>query len=244
MPPNANADLLSDLPRPKRWSANRLRRSVQFDIATERHKYDFDWELEGAYWYSRDELKSMRSVRLADAATLREALGINADTIDDADGLTAGSRDAFIGYKITNALDCVRDDDREVSLQGIEPFVFPVLMKEMCRRRRKLQCAVLRRSRYNRRRGLDPEGIDLAEESAKRSEWARDVASERGIKYCEMKRGRGGLLQATKCVGARRNFSICEKIDREFGRATLIGAIDNDVMLNDVGYAGRSGQAL
>jgi hypothetical protein len=39
----------------------------------------------------------------------------------------------------------------------------------------------------------------LAEESAKLSQWARDVASERGVKYCEMKRG-GVLLKNSKIM--------------------------------------------
>ena len=47
----------------------------------------------------------------------------------------------------------------------------------------------------NRRR--DPKGLQLAEDAAKLSEWARDVAQERGIKYTEMKRG-GMLLKNSR----------------------------------------------
>ena len=49
----------------------------------------------------------------------------------------------------------------------------------------------------NRRK--DPQGLKLAEDAAKLSEWARDVAKERGIKYCEMKRG-GTLLKNTRAM--------------------------------------------
>ena len=47
----------------------------------------------------------------------------------------------------------------------------------------------------NRRK--DPKGLKLAEDAATLSQWARDVAQERGIKYTEMRRG-GMLLKNTR----------------------------------------------
>lgn len=46
-------------------------------------------------------------------------------------------------------------------------------------------------------RKKDPQGIQLANECAKYSSWARNVAKERGIKYCQMKRGGGDDLTHT-----------------------------------------------
>ena len=114
--------------------------------------------------------------------------------------MTQSSRIVFIGDKITNALDDC-DDNHEISIRGIEHFVFPVLQKEMVRRKKLLKKVVLGYSRDPIQRKKDPNGIKLADESAEHSKWARDVATERGIKYCQMKRGDGrggGLLAASK----------------------------------------------
>lgn len=187
------------------------------DIAAQHHQYEFDWELEPAYWYSRAELKSFNEVRFDDAEVLRKERGIKIATRNDADDLTTSRRHVFIHDKITHALDDI-DDNHEISIRGIEHFVFPVLQKEMVGRKKELKKTVLGYSRDPKIRKLDPQGIKLAEESAAHSEWARDVATERGIKYCQMKRGGGrggGLLQNTKMVKAQRGFSLCKKMERE-----------------------------
>ena len=90
----------------------------------------------------------------------------------------------------TNALDDC-DDNHEISIRGIEHFVFPVLQKEMVNKKKLLKKVVLGYSCDPIQRKKDPNGIKLADESAEHSKWARDVATERGIKYCQMKRGGG-----------------------------------------------------
>lgn len=187
------------------------KRRVRFtDIAAERHTYDFDWEVdEPNYWFTRAELKTFGENRFDDAATLRAERGIKTASRNDADGLTTSRRDLFIGDKITHALDDV-DDNHEISIRGIEHFVHPVLQKEMVGRKKELKAAVIGYSRDPARRRRDPKGLKLAEEVAAHSKWARDVASERGIKYCELKRGGGrggGLLSVTHHMKARRGFS-------------------------------------
>lgn len=191
------------------------RNRVHFtDIAAKRHDYEFDWELEPDYWYSKPELKSFNDVRFDDADVLRKERGIRTASRNDADDLTTSKRNVFIGDKITNALDDV-DDSHEISVRGIEHFVFPVLQKEMVRRKKALKMVVIGYSKNPVARKKDPQGIKLAEESESHSKWARDVATERGIKYCQMKRGGGrggGLLGVTKGQKARRRFSELNQV--------------------------------
>lgn len=177
----------------------KTKKKVHFtDISNIKHEYEFDWDLEREYWFSKEELKGMNTVRFDDADILRKERGIRTASRNDADEFTESRRNLFIGDKITNALDDC-DDNHEVSIRGIEHFVFPVLQKEMVRRKKELKMTVLGYSRDPVLRKKDPNGIKLAEESANHSKWARDVATERGIKYCQMKRGagRGGGLLAT-----------------------------------------------
>eukprot|EP00584_Thalassiosira_punctigera_P020552 CAMPEP_0172561936 /NCGR_PEP_ID=MMETSP1067-20121228/94877_1 /TAXON_ID=265564 ORGANISM="Thalassiosira punctigera, Strain Tpunct2005C2" /NCGR_SAMPLE_ID=MMETSP1067 /ASSEMBLY_ACC=CAM_ASM_000444 /LENGTH=257 /DNA_ID=CAMNT_0013352071 /DNA_START=55 /DNA_END=828 /DNA_ORIENTATION=+ len=243
---SANVGFLSQLPasplsqhghakhRPNIRKHRNKKRVHYTASAARRHKYEFDWELEREYWYSRPELRSMSTVRLDEAKILREAKGIEDESRDDADELTNSSRDVFIGYKLTHALDDT-DDNHEISIRGIEHFVYPVLQKEMIRRKKELRGAVLGYSRDPKTRKMDPKGIRLAKESAEHSQWARDVAKERGIKYCEMKRGGGrggGLLQATKMTKARRKFSLCEQMKNETRRGSLMGALEKDDLLS------------
>jgi len=188
-------------PKAKRKPAKK-KKSVHFpttrEAAIQRYKYDFDWEFERAYWYSRDELGGFKHERLVDAGALREARGIEIASRDDADALAEDTKELYIGDKITFALD--DKDTGDVSIQGVEPFVYPVLQKEMVRRKKELKASVLARARDPQRKTKDPQGLRLAEESRGHSQWARDVASERGMKYTLMKRGSGGgggLLQQT-----------------------------------------------
>eukprot|EP00584_Thalassiosira_punctigera_P005670 CAMPEP_0172532302 /NCGR_PEP_ID=MMETSP1067-20121228/5409_1 /TAXON_ID=265564 ORGANISM="Thalassiosira punctigera, Strain Tpunct2005C2" /NCGR_SAMPLE_ID=MMETSP1067 /ASSEMBLY_ACC=CAM_ASM_000444 /LENGTH=189 /DNA_ID=CAMNT_0013316807 /DNA_START=132 /DNA_END=698 /DNA_ORIENTATION=- len=167
-----------------RYNSKNKRRVHFTDTAARRHEYEFDWDLRSDYWYDRTELNSFSAVRFEEAATLREARGVSVSSRDDADGLTMSRRNLFVGDKITNALDDV-DDNHEVSIRGIEHFVFPLLQKEMIARKKELKAAVLGYSRDPKARRLDPRGERLARESAVRSKWARDVAKERGIKYCQ-----------------------------------------------------------
>lgn len=170
------------------------------DVDADVRAYEFDWELERDYWYTKEELKEMKDVRLKDAAVLRKERDIKVATRDDADALSGSRRGIFIGDSITHALDD-KDENEKVSCQGIEHFVWPVLQKEMVNRKKEVKAAVISFSRDPKRyNNANSQGEKLAEASAKLSQWARDVATERGLKYCQMKRGGrgGGLLAMTK----------------------------------------------
>lgn len=115
-----------------------------------------------------------------------------------------------MGDTITHALDDV--DNGVISVRGIEHFVWPVLQKEMITRKKELKLFVVEYSKDKARRAQDPNGEKLAAAVRERSQWARNVASERGIKYCQMKRG-GALLKNTHAILGRRKLDV--------GRATM-----------------------
>ena len=186
------------------------------------HSYEFNWELEGDYWFSKAELKTFNEVRFDEADVLRKERGIRTKSRHDADGIEEeDDRNNFIGDALTHALDD-DNDSHDISLRGIEHFVWPVLQKEMMMRKKKLKTVVLEwRLPANRRK--DPNGIKLAEDSAKLSEWARDVAQERGIKYCEMKRG-GILLQNT-----RTTYKMNQRVNGRLSGVVRKGFISKDM---------------
>jgi hypothetical protein len=203
----------------KQSSKHHKKKRVTFkDSETEHHTYEFDWDYFDDYFYSKEEVKSFSEHRYDEADILRKERGIRTSSRNDAEGIEGDSRDHFIGDALTHAL----DDDNDahgVSLRGIEHFVWPVLQKEMVTRKKQVRKVVAEWSIPKNRR-KDPKGLKLAEEVAELSKWARDVASERGIKYCEMKRG-GGLLR-NSWTGHKEN------------RRTLSGLLTSSFSKRDV----------
>ena len=176
------------------------------------HSYEFNWELEGDYWFSKAELKTFNEVRFDEADVLRKERGIRTKSRHDADGIEEeDDRNNFIWDVLTHSL--MDNDGHDISLRGIEHFVWPVLQKEMMMRKKELKKVVLEwRLPANRRK--DPNGIKLAEDSAKLSEWARDVAQERGIKY---------LLQNT------RTYKMNQRVNGRLSGAVRKGFISKDM---------------
>ena len=194
---------------------SKSKRKVRFtDIKPLHHNYEFDWDLEGEYWFSKAELKAFNEVRFDEADVLRKERGIRTKSRDDADEIdNEEDRNDFIGDALTFALDD-DNDGHEISLRGIEHFVWPVLQKEMVKRKKILKKVVVQwRIPMNRRK--DPQGLKLAEESEKLSEWARNVAQERGIKYTEMRRG-GLLLKNSKNMRMGRSRRLSGAIKKGF----------------------------
>jgi hypothetical protein len=174
------------------------------DNTPQRHTYDFNWECAIDYWYTKSELKTFNEDRFDDADILRKERGIHTSSRDDADVLSHSRRNIFIDDTVTHALEDEGEehlhdgnDGNGISIVGIEHFVFPVLQKEMLSRKKELKIAVLTKYRDPLARKKDPQGIALANECAKYSSWARNVAKERGIKYCQMKRSGGDELTHT-----------------------------------------------
>ena len=171
----------SSSPKPKKKKKHVHFASTPF--LTKRHRYSFDWSLENSVWYNRDELNALKEQRFEEADVLRRERGIDTSSRDDADKIEDGrEKEIYVGDTITHALDDV--DDGAISVRGIEHFVWPVLQKEMITRKKELKRYVVEFSRDRQRRAQDPRGEALAKAVMEKSEWARNVASERGIKYC------------------------------------------------------------
>jgi hypothetical protein len=171
------------------------KKKVRFDTKTIQHDYEFEGDYFDDYFFNRPEIKAMNDRRFDEADILRKERGIRTKSRKDADDIEGEIHDHFIGDALTHALDDEKDD-HEISLRGIEHFVWPVLQKEMQVRKNAVRRVVIDWS-IPKNRKKDPKGLKLAEESAQLSKWARVVATERGIKYCEMKRG-GMLLKNTR----------------------------------------------
>ena len=207
----------------KQSSKHHKKKRVSFkDSETEHHTYEFDWDYFDDYFYSKEEVKSFSEHRYDEADILRKERGIRTSSRHDADNIVGEAHIHFIGDALTHALDD-DNDAHEISLWGIEHFVWPVLQKEMVSRKKVLKKVVIEwRIPVNRRK--DPNGLKLAEDVAELSKWARDVATERGIKYCEMKRG-GGLLKNTRGMmmgksGRKNQLSMMLKVgngEQDFG---------------------------
>jgi hypothetical protein len=147
-------------------------------------QFHFDWSLADQVFYTRKELTAMGQNRFDDADLLRrqrqlDGGGDGQQTVDDV-GTSKKSKLVAIADLLSLALS---DEDRDdnVSIRGIEHFVYPDLQQEMIRRKKEVQREVMD---FVRARRPDPQGWRLAEHSRTYSQWARNVALEKGMKYC------------------------------------------------------------
>ena len=143
-------------------------------------------------------MAAMGQARFDDAATLRAQRIVQEDntngggggvgavgerhTVDDV-AISKKSKEKDIATLLNTALDDP-DLDENVSIRGIEHFVYPDLQQEMIRRKKELQREVLEFTRSSR---PDPQGWRLAEHSRFFSLWARTVAvgsNQGGIAFC------------------------------------------------------------
>ena len=146
--------------------------------------FHFDWSLADQVFYTRKELTAFGQNRFDDADFLRrqrqlDGGGESQKTVDDV-GTSTKSKDVAIADLLSAALSD-EDRDESVSIRGIEHFVYPDLQQEMIRRKKEVQREVMD---FVRARRPDPQGWRLAEHSRTYSQWARNVALEKGMKYC------------------------------------------------------------
>ncbi|KAL3811625.1 hypothetical protein ACHAXA_006697 [Cyclostephanos tholiformis] len=148
-------------------------------------QFHFDWSLADQVFYTRKELAAMGQNRFDDADLLRRQRRLDGGgddgqrTVDDV-GTSKKSKDVAIADLLSLALSD-EDRDEDVSIRGIEHFVYPDLQQEMIRRKKTVQREVMD---FVRARRPDPQGWRLAEHSRTYSQWARNVALEKGMKYC------------------------------------------------------------
>ena len=140
----------------------------------------------------------MNKQRFTDASTLRKVRNIKvplsskkknknkntkeeeqAKAKDDVD--IAKRTTANIQQLLHEALDPTTDIDPEISIRGIEHFVYPTLQQEMIRQKKHAKAELLT---FQRRKKPDPQGWRLARLSEANTQWAREVGIEKGMRYC------------------------------------------------------------
>ena len=168
---------------------NNRKKVVHFATVEVQH-FRFDWNLADQVFYTRAELAAMGQSRFDDAATLRaqrtstalhddKGVGVGVGGAVDDVAISKKSKEKDIATLLNTALDDP-DLDENVSIRGIEHFVYPDLQQEMIRRKKEVQREVLEFARSPR---PDPQGWRLAEHSRCFSLWARTVAVEKAMKY-------------------------------------------------------------
>lgn len=170
---------------PLRYSGDAKTKKVVHFATIEVQPFRFNWELAKDVFYTRAELTAMGQSRFDDAAKVRqkrhldERGGKGKGTVDDL-GMSKRTKAKSIENLLATALED-DDNDEDVSIRGIEHFVYPDLQQEMIRRKKQVQREVLG---FVRSKRPDPQGWRLAEHSRSFSQWARNVALEKGMKYC------------------------------------------------------------
>lgn len=146
-----------------------------------------DYSCDPDVYFRKDEITAMNKQRFTDASKLRKQRNVKVPTkedkekaLDDAD---IAKRAADIDKFLTEAFDPDLDIDEEVSIRGIEHFVYPQLQQEMIRRKKQAKREVINHQKSGKKR-LDPTGYKLQKISEQYTQWAREVAIEKGMKYC------------------------------------------------------------
>ncbi|KAL9185122.1 hypothetical protein ACHAXT_002899 [Thalassiosira profunda] len=169
--------------KPLKYNGDGGKKVVHFSTI-EVQPFRFDWSLVDDVFYSRRELTAMGQSRFDDAATLRQQRrldekGGDGHSVDDG-AVSRKNKTRDIAELLSTALED-EDADDAVSIRGIEHFVYPDLQQEMIRRKKEVQREVLD---FVRQKRPDPQGWRLAQHSRTFSQWARNVAIEKGMKYC------------------------------------------------------------
>lgn len=146
-----------------------------------------DYSCDPDVYFRKDEITAMNKQRFTDASKLRKQRNVKVPTkeekekaLDDAD---IAKRADDIDKFLTEAFDPDLDIDEEVSIRGIEHFVYPQLQQEMIRRKKQAKREVINHQKSGKKR-LDPTGYKLQKISEQYTQWAREVAIEKGMKYC------------------------------------------------------------
>lgn len=152
--------------------------------------YNWDYSCDQDVYYRKDQITAMNKQRFTDASKLRKQRNIKVPSKDDTennnkakacDDVDIAKRASDIDTLLNEAFDAERDVDEEVSIRGIEHFVYPELQQEMIRRKKHAKREVLN---FKKSKRPDPQGWKLARLSEANTQWARDVAIEKGMRYC------------------------------------------------------------
>ena len=174
--------------KPLHYNKNGKRIKTVHFATVEVQPFRFDWTLADDVFYTRKELAEMGQSRFDDADILRKQRQLESTTqlttakeqAQDDVGTSIKSNEDLITDLLSQAL-TDKDSDPNVSIRGIEHFVYPDLQQEMIRRKRQVQREVME---FVRSKRPDPQGWRLADHSRQYSEWARNVAIQKGMNYC------------------------------------------------------------
>ena len=141
------------------------------------HLRIFSRDLADDVFYNREQLRVMNNLRFEDASKLRAKMRENRGVAHDDCALT---RRSGAGNSITQLLTDIINDrdewDANISLDGIEPFVFLELKDEMVKKKAIVKKEVLDFVKANK---SDPQGWRLASHSRFHTKWARNNAQEK-----------------------------------------------------------------
>lgn len=167
------------------------KKTVHF-ASIEVQTYHCDHSCDEDVFIAKEQIVAMNKQRFKDASKLRKERNIkllpssskNKENVINAsnDDLDTSKRSHNIDRFLTEAFDPSLDTNEEVSICGIEHFVYPVLQQEMIRRRRK-KSAKQEVFKFQEEKWPDPRGWRLARTSEENTLWARDVATFKGMQY-------------------------------------------------------------
>lgn len=151
------------------------KKTVHF-ATIEVQSYNWDYSCDEDVFLKKEEIMAMNKDRFKDAKKLRKERNITSSTDID-----ITKRASEIERLMMEAFDAKLDKDDQVSICGIEHFVYPSLQQEMIRRKKHAKQEVFR---FQKERRPDPHGLRLARLSEEYTQWARDVAAFKGRRYC------------------------------------------------------------
>ncbi|KAL7502582.1 hypothetical protein ACHAXN_000523 [Cyclotella atomus] len=195
---------------PLKYSSKSGKKTVHFSTIEVQH-FHFDWSCVDDCFYSRKELTAMGSARFDDAAALRRdrqldcggTAGSPATASHDDLDLSAKIKPRSISALLELALND-KDQTPGVSIRGIEHFVYPELQQEMIRKKKEVQAQVML---YVKSKRPDPQGWRLANHSRMYSQWARDVAMEKGRAYRVHDVDSGGAVSPSNSPSSLRTIT-------------------------------------
>jgi len=127
-------------------------------------------------YYTRPELQVLNQSRFDEAAKLRQynSKAVSKGKRSASDDINMNSKSGTPEDLATTLTKAYTDPDNraDVTIRGIEHFVYSLLQQEMVKRKRELQREVVQLSQS---KSKDPQGLRVAQTSMNASQWARDV---------------------------------------------------------------------
>ncbi|EJK48781.1 hypothetical protein THAOC_32393, partial [Thalassiosira oceanica] len=149
-------------------------KKVQFG-GVEEKLFHFDWDLADDYFYTREQLRAMNNLRFEDASKLRAKM-LKKESHSDDSVLTRKSATGNTNQLLSDIINDRDEWDTNISLDGIEPFVFLELKEEMVKKKAIVKKEIIDFVKANK---SDPQGWRLASHSRFHTQWARGIAQDK-----------------------------------------------------------------